>query len=77
MGRGRSQQTINLLVASRDILEEIQPASVRTVCYRLFTLGLLSSMKKSETNKVSRLLTTAREQGDIPWALHAESVGAR
>ncbi len=67
MGRGRAQQTIDLLSAAITILEEIQPCSVRAVCYRLFTLGLLTSMHKNETNKVSRLLTQGREQGEIPW----------
>ena len=67
MGRGQSQHTLTLLEACRNILAEIQPASVRAVCYRLFTMGLLASMKKNETNKISRLLTQAREQGAIPW----------
>lgn len=49
------------------ILAEIQPASVRAVCYRLFTLGLIDSMAKSETNRVSSQLTWARETGVIPW----------
>ncbi len=68
MGRGRSQQMIELLACCIAILYEIQPCSVRAVCYRLFTIGRIPSMQKNETNKVSRLLTRAREQGDIPWA---------
>lgn len=67
MGRGKSQKTIDLVCAARGILEEIQPASVRAVCYRLFTLGVISSMQKSETNKVSTHLTWARENKIIPW----------
>jgi hypothetical protein len=46
----------------------IQPASVRAVCYQLFTRSLIDSMAKSETNKVSTQLTWAREQGVIPWS---------
>jgi hypothetical protein len=46
---------------------EIQPATVRAVCYRLFVAGAIASMAKSETQKVSRLLTTGRENGNIPW----------
>ncbi len=50
-----------------DILDEIQPASVRAVCYRLFTLGIISSTNKNSTNKVSSHLTCwARERGIIP-----------
>jgi hypothetical protein len=40
---------------------------VRAVCYQLFTLGLIESMSKNETNKVSRLLTAARVSRRIPW----------
>jgi hypothetical protein len=53
---------------ARTILEEIPPASIRAVCYRLFTMGLIDSMSKSETNRVSTQLTWARETGVIPWA---------
>ncbi len=66
--RGKSPRSLALVEASRAILEEIQPASVRAVCYRLFILGLITSMAKSETNRVSAQLTRAREQGRIPWS---------
>ena len=67
MGRGKSQHTLDLIDAAWEILAEIHPASIRAVCYRLFTLNMISSMKKSETNKVSTQLTWARENGVIPW----------
>jgi hypothetical protein len=67
MGRGQSQQSRTLIDAAADILEEINPATVRAVCYRLFTQGVIRSMAKSETNKVSRLLARSRECGGIPW----------
>ncbi len=66
-GRGRAQATIRLIEASREILAEIQPATVRAVCYRLFTLGLIADMGKLSTDKVSRALVAAREEGLIPW----------
>src|SRR5438132_331342 len=66
--RGQSQRSIELIAAAAKILQEIQPASVRAVCYRLFALSLLTSMVKSQTNRVSRLLTDAREDGTIPWS---------
>jgi hypothetical protein len=67
MGRGKSLRSLSLIHAMREILEEIQPVTVRGVCYQLFTRGLIASMKKSETNRVSRQLTDARERGTIPW----------
>ena len=67
MGRGKSRKTIELIAAAKVILAEIQPASVRAVCYRLFTLGIIASMSKNETNKVSTQLTWARENGIIRW----------
>ncbi|OGA72974.1 MAG: hypothetical protein A3G81_22520 [Betaproteobacteria bacterium RIFCSPLOWO2_12_FULL_65_14] len=66
-GRGKAQKTLALIAAAARILEEIQPASIRAVCYRLFTEGLIKSMEKSNTNTVSRLLVGAREDGEIPW----------
>ncbi len=67
MGRGKSSHILRLIEAAYRILEEIQPASVRAVCYRLFVEGLIDSMSKSNTNRVSTQLVWAREQGEIPW----------
>src|SRR5216684_955593 len=67
MGRGRSEKSIELVELAHDILEEIQPASVRAVCYQLFTRGAIPSMEKAQTNRVGSLLTRAREEGEIPW----------
>ncbi len=66
-GRGKSRRSLALIEAAHTILEEIQPASVRAVCYRLFTIGLIASMAKPSTSRVSKQLTWAREQGLIPW----------
>jgi hypothetical protein len=41
---------------------------VRAVCYRLFVAGLIPNMGKSATNGVSRMLTQARESGEIAWS---------
>ncbi len=68
MPRGKSQRSLDLIAGAHRILAEIQPASVRAVCYRLFTEGLIGSMRRNETNRVSRLLTEARESGALPWA---------
>ena len=67
MGRGRSAATRDLLEAARDILETIQPCSVRAICYQLFTRGRIPSMAKPETNRISTLLTWAREEDEIPF----------
>ncbi|WP_368620539.1 hypothetical protein [Paraburkholderia sp. BR13444] len=67
MGRGMHHATRERLDAAIEILAEIQPATVRAVCYRLFTAGLLASMGKSHTNRVSDLLARARERGEIEW----------
>lgn len=67
-GRGKSANSLQLIEAASDILEEIHPATVRAVCYRLFTMGLIKSMSsKSELNGISRQLVYAREKGIIPW----------
>lgn len=67
MGRGRSQNTYDLIEAMREILAEIQPCSVRAVAYQLFTHRLIPSMSTAHVQRVSRLLVIAREEGRIPW----------
>jgi hypothetical protein len=79
-GRGKAQKSLDLIDAAGRILEEIQPATVRAVCYRLFVLGVIDSMTKTNTNMVSTQLVYARENDLIPWewivdeARRAESV---
>lgn len=68
MSRGKGQRSLDLVARAAAILEKIQPASVRAVCYQLFMAGLILSMSKSCTNSISRLLARAREEGKIPWA---------
>jgi hypothetical protein len=80
-GRGKSQASLILIDASKDILSEIQPATVRAVCYRLFTMGLIPGMAKKHTDRVSAQLVWARENNVIPWhwivdeTRHAERAG--
>lgn len=66
-GRGKSQKSLALINAVINILEEIQPTTVRSVCYQLFIKRLIKSMSKGETNKVGTQLVWAREEGLIPW----------
>ena len=67
-GRGKAAASLALIDAAKSILEEIQPATVRAVCYRLFVAGLIADMSKKSTNRVSDQLVWARETGVIPWA---------
>jgi hypothetical protein len=67
MPRGKSQRSLDLIQACAEILAEIQPATVRAVCYRLFVTGFIESMAKTCTNRVSAQLVDAREAGSIPW----------
>lgn len=66
-GRGLAAKSIALIHAMRDIAEATRPITVRGIAYKLFTSTLIPSMAKIETNRVSRLLTEARERGFIPW----------
>ena len=65
--RGRSKATLDLIATCRKIIEQVQPITVRGVCYRLFVAGHIDSMAVKNTQKISRLLTQARERGEIPW----------
>jgi hypothetical protein len=58
---------LQLLAACIAIIEEVQPITVRGVCYRLFVGGHIDSMAVKNTQRISRLLTHAREDGLIPW----------
>src|ERR1700731_4637044 len=66
-GRGLALKSKELISASHEILEQIQPASVRSVCYQLFNRNIIRGMTTGETQKVSRLLVYARERGILPW----------
>lgn len=66
-GRGKSKASLQLIDASIRILREIQPASVRAVCYRLFVEKLIPDMSKKSTGAVGKQLVYARENGLLPW----------
>jgi hypothetical protein len=67
MPRGKAKKTLLLIDRCALLLQEMQPATVRAVCYQLFVHGWLPSMEKNHTDKVSKHLVYAREQGIIPW----------
>jgi hypothetical protein len=66
-GRGKAKKSLEIIGAAHRILSEINPASVRAVCYKLFNEKLIPNMSKGQTDRVGRLLTSAREDGLIPW----------
>jgi hypothetical protein len=65
--RGRAKATLDLIATCIEIIAQVQPITVRGVCYRLFVAGLIDSMAVNNTQKISRLLVQAREAGLIPW----------
>ena len=65
--RGMGPKSIALIAAAVGILSELQPTSVRSVCYQLFNRKLMPDMSRKSTGNVSRLLVKAREQGLIQW----------
>jgi hypothetical protein len=67
MARGKARRSLELIEACLEILQQVQPATVRQVCYRLFVAGWIPEMTKAHTNRVSRHLTDARETERIPW----------
>ena len=67
MSRSKGKRSLDLVKAASDILLDIEPASVRAVCYQLFIAGLIQNISKASTNSISRLLRIAREEDEIPW----------
>lgn len=76
MSRGRSAATLRLVCQAQDILAELAPCSVRAVCYQLFIRGAIPDMSKNSTASVSRILTDARERGEIDWSLIVDETRA-
>jgi hypothetical protein len=66
-GRGRAQQSTDLIAAMYAIAEAAQPITGRGVGYKLFVADLIPSMDTNEMQRVYRLLKEAREEGTIPW----------
>lgn len=66
-GRGKAQKSLDLIDAAYVFLAQQNPTTVRGVCYHLFTIGVIPSMSRNDTSRVSRLLKDAREDNTIPW----------
>jgi hypothetical protein len=62
-----ARESVALIDAMKNVAEVAQPITGRGIGYKLFTLGLISSMARSEMQRVYRLLLKAREEGIIPW----------
>lgn len=67
--RGKAAKTIKLEDAIVRIVDERHPVTVRGVCYALFAEGLIAAMEKSETQRISRVMTEMRETGALDWRL--------
>jgi hypothetical protein len=67
MSRGKARATLELIATCSEILEEAAPITVRGVCYKLFVRGLIPDMSTRSTQRISRILTAAREDGSIDW----------
>ena len=65
--RGKSSQNLAMINAAYRILQDIQPTTVRSVCYKLFTQGFIPDMSVKSTQRVSVQLVYAREVEIIPW----------
>ena len=66
-GRGRAKKSLDLIEAMRAAAATAHPITGRGIGYKLFTAGLIPSMARAEMQRVYRLLTAARERGEIPW----------
>jgi hypothetical protein len=66
-GRGLAQKNLDLIEHAERILALTNPATVRGVCYQLFTRVLIENMSVKCVSNVSRMLVYAREKGIIPW----------
>src|SRR5512144_439278 len=88
MGRGKHQASLDLIQACYDILEEIQPATVRAVCYRLFVAKIIPDMTTRSTRKVSEQLFrlpprgrwregSRRRQAPVSWLVRNNLAGWR
>ena len=64
---GKAPETLQLVARAKGLLEDLHPHSIWGVCYQLFVNGWLRSMAKLDTDKVSKHLVWAGEEGMIPW----------
>ena len=64
--RGKSGKNLYLITAAYSILQEIQPTTVRSVCYKPFTQGFIPDMSVKSQQRVSVQLVYARENYYIP-----------
>jgi hypothetical protein len=66
MGRGLHLRTREIVEVAHDILSEQQPMTLRQLFYRLVSVPLLANTP-GDYSKLSRILTGARERGEIPY----------
>ncbi len=63
---GRHQKTVKIIQASRKVLAEQHPMTVRQVYYQLVSRQVIDN-SRNQYHAVSRALVSARQEGIIPW----------
>ncbi len=63
--RGKSRASLELIASCRDLLEEIQPASVRAVGYALFARRLIRHARKDRWDDQQQLVEVWSEKSTI------------
>lgn len=63
---GKHQKTISILEATREILSEYRPMTVRQIYYQLVSRQVIEN-NKSNYQAVSKALVDARKEEIIPW----------
>ena len=66
MAKGEWQETTDLIDAARGILDQQQPMTIRQLFYQLVSKGLMPNEHK-HYQKVSRIMTKARDDGRVPF----------
>jgi hypothetical protein len=66
MAKGRWQETQRLLDAASAVLESEQPMTIRQLFYRLVSSRVIEN-RIQDYRRVSRVMTEARERGEVPW----------
>lgn len=68
MARGVSKKTTTLISTARELLEAENPMTLRQLFYRLVSVHALEN-SRAAYQRLSRIMTTAREAGDVDPAL--------
>ena len=65
MARGRSQDTLNIVSAVKELVSPDNPTTVRFVFYSLIVQGVLPENSKEQYEKMVRIVTEARIREEL------------